>query len=155
MMLYNNISIDFRAVSSLIRISLLKQNILAEISYRLKDPYSILRKMILKNVSLKDLADLIAFRIVVATEKDCYKALGVVSDTFKIVPGSFKDFIMRPKSNSYQSLHTVITHPTGHNIELQIRSRKMHLNAEIGEASHIKYKNKLNVELYLVQLLPV
>jgi (p)ppGpp synthase/HD superfamily hydrolase len=126
----------------MIKISLLKQGIIAEISYRLKDPYSALKKMILKNTSIKDLTDLIAFRIIVATEEDCYKALKVVYNIFDVVPKSFKDFITKPKSNGYQSLHTIIIAQTGCNIELQIRSRRMHVNAEFGEASHIKYKNE-------------
>jgi (p)ppGpp synthase/HD superfamily hydrolase len=146
-MLHENISVDFSIPFFLLKASLLENNIIAKVSYRLKDPYATLKKMILKNISIQDLTDLIVFRVIVDTIEDCYKVLDVVHSTFATISESFKDFIIRPKSNSYQSLNIAIIDSTGQNIELQIRSRKMHVNAEFGSASYAKYKNKMDDSL--------
>jgi (p)ppGpp synthase/HD superfamily hydrolase len=146
-MLHKNISVDFSIPFFLLKVSLLENNIIAKVSYRLKDPYATLKKMILKNTSVQDLTDLIVFRVIVDTIEDCYKVLNVVYSTFVTISESFKDFIIRPKSNSYQSLHIVIIDSTVQNIELQIRSRKMHVNAEFGAASYAKYKNNMDIKI--------
>ncbi len=112
----------------------------AEIHGRHKTPYSTWMKMKQKNVGLDQLADIIAFRIIVDTVDDCYKALGVVHGKYQMVPDNFQDFISIPKSNGYQSLHTVVIGPLKEKIEIQIRTKDMHEIAELGVAAHWGYK---------------
>ena len=134
---------DLHKIFDTIHNYLLESAIAAEISYRVKDPYSILKKMMRKSLNVEELVDIVAFRIIVHSKDDCYKALDVVHNICKTIPEKFKDFIIEPKSNGYQSLHTVIVVGlTERNIELQIRSRQMHDRAELGEANHHKYKNE-------------
>jgi GTP diphosphokinase / guanosine-3',5'-bis(diphosphate) 3'-diphosphatase len=112
----------------------------ARISGREKGLYSIYRKMQEKRHSFKDLVDVFAVRIVVADIDTCYRALGVVHNLYKPVPGRFKDYIAIPKSNGYQSLHTVLFGPHGSPIEVQIRSTEMDRVAQSGIAAHWQYK---------------
>ncbi len=107
---------------------------------REKTPYSIWRKTQRKNVSFEQIADIIAFRVVVDTIEDCYRALGVIHGTYPVVPGRFKDFISTPKPNGYQSIHTGVIGPHRQRIEVQIRTREMHEVAELGVAAHWRYK---------------
>jgi GTP diphosphokinase / guanosine-3',5'-bis(diphosphate) 3'-diphosphatase len=93
-----------------------------------------------KRHSFKDLVDVFAVRIVVADIDTCYRALGVVHNLYKPVPGRFKDYIAIPKSNGYQSLHTVLFGPHGSPIEVQIRSTEMDRVAQSGIAAHWQYK---------------
>jgi GTP pyrophosphokinase len=108
---------------------------------REKHVYSIYRKMLEKQVSLSELADVYAFRIIVDTVDTCYRVLGAVHNLYRPVPGRFKDYIAIPKANGYQSLHTVLFGPQGLPIEIQIRTREMHRVAEEGIAAHWQYKN--------------
>jgi guanosine-3',5'-bis(diphosphate) 3'-pyrophosphohydrolase len=110
------------------------------ISGRTKRPVSIWRKMQRKNVEYEQLTDIIAFRVVVASLEDCYKALGVIHTKYRMIPGEFDDYISTPKPNGYQSLHTGIIGPNGHRIEIQIRTTQMHDVAELGVAAHWQYK---------------
>lgn len=112
----------------------------AEVNGREKKPYSIWKKMELKNVSFEQLADIVAFRIVVKDVTECYQALGAIHSSFHTVPGRFKDYISTPKSNGYQSLHTSVIGPAKQPIEVQIRTREMHDVAEYGVAAHWSYK---------------
>ena len=132
---------DLRKIFDTIHSHLLENAISAEISYRIKDPCSTLKKMIRKSINVQQLVDIVAFRIIVAEEDDCYKALNVVGNVCTTIPEKFKDFIIEPKSNGYQSLHSVIVVGL-RDIELQIRSKQMHYTAEVGEASHREYKNE-------------
>jgi len=112
-----------------------------EVYGREKHVYSIYRKMLEKKVSLNELADVYAFRIIVDSVDTCYRALGAVHNLYRPVPGRFKDYIAIPKANGYQSLHTVLFGPHGLPIEIQIRTREMHRVAEEGIAAHWHYKD--------------
>src|SRR5438876_6663768 len=112
----------------------------ANITGREKSPYSIWRKMERKNVSFEQLADVMAFRVLVDGLGDCYHALGIIHSAYHVVPGRFKDFISTPKPNNYRSLHTGVIGPERQRIEMQIRTRDMHEIAELGVAAHWTYK---------------
>jgi guanosine-3',5'-bis(diphosphate) 3'-pyrophosphohydrolase len=112
----------------------------AEVSGREKRPYSIWSKMQRKRVGFEQLADIMAFRIVVENREDCYRALGVLHGAYPVVPGRFKDYISTPKRNGYSSLHTCVIGPKRNRIEIQIRTREMHEIAEWGVAAHWAYK---------------
>lgn len=107
---------------------------------REKHLFSIYQKMRSKGLSFKEVADVFAFRIVVDKVDTCYRALGVVHNLYKPVPGRFKDYIAIPKANGYQSLHTILFSPYGIPIEVQIRSEDMQRVAEAGIAAHWQYK---------------
>ncbi len=112
----------------------------AAISGREKTPYSIWRKMQHKEVAFEQLADIMAFRVVVGTVEDCYRTLGVAHSAYPVVPDRFKDYISTPKPNGYRSLHTGVFGPERQRIELQIRTTEMHDIAEHGVAAHWNYK---------------
>src|SRR5579864_7769318 len=114
----------------------------ANISGREKSPYSIWRKMQRKNVSFEQLADVMAFRVLVNEVGDCYHALGLIHSAYHVVPGRFKDFISTPKPNNYRSLHTGVIGPERQRIEMQIRTGDMHEVAELGVAAHWIYKQQ-------------
>jgi len=121
---------------------LLNQNkINAQIFGREKTPFSIWRKVQKKRVSLEQITDIMGFRIILDNIEDCYKALGIFHSKWHCIPGKFKDYISSPKINKYQSLHTAIIGPNKRPIEIQIRTMPMHEFAEIGVASHWKYKS--------------
>jgi GTP pyrophosphokinase len=112
----------------------------AEVSGREKKPYAIWRKMANKQISLEQLSDIYAFRVITKSIDDCYRVLGVAHTTWRTVPGRFKDYISTPKQNNYQSIHTTIVGPRHQRVELQIRTRVMHDIAEYGVAAHAVYK---------------
>ncbi|OUV04140.1 MAG: hypothetical protein CBC42_00085 [Betaproteobacteria bacterium TMED82] len=107
---------------------------------REKTLYSIYLKMKEKKLSFAEVLDLYGFRIIVRNLNDCYIALGAVHSLYKPLPGRFKDYIALPKSNGYQSLHTVVVSAFGTPLELQIRTEKMHNFSEAGIAAHWRYK---------------
>ncbi|MES1180073.1 MAG: HD domain-containing protein, partial [Hyphomicrobium sp.] len=111
-----------------------------EVSGREKKPFAIWRKMANKQISLEQLSDIYAFRVIVGSIDDCYRALGVAHTTWRTVPGRFKDYISTPKQNNYQSIHTTVVGPRHQRVELQIRTRAMHDVAEYGVAAHAAYK---------------
>jgi GTP pyrophosphokinase len=115
-------------------------NINAEVSGRPKHIYSIWRKMQKKNLAFDELFDVRAVRIIADKLQDCYAALGVVHTQFKHLPSEFDDYVANPKPNGYQSIHTVILGPEGKTIEIQIRTKQMHEESELGVAAHWKYK---------------
>ncbi|NRB11200.1 MAG: bifunctional (p)ppGpp synthetase/guanosine-3',5'-bis(diphosphate) 3'-pyrophosphohydrolase [Rickettsiaceae bacterium] len=123
-----------------IQSKLQENNIKATVYGRRKTPYSTWMKMKQKNVGIDQLSDIIAFRIIVEKVEECYQALGVIHRVYKMVPGNFQDFISIPKSNGYQSLHTVVIGPLLQKIEIQIRTIQMHNIAELGVAAHWRYK---------------
>ncbi len=112
----------------------------AQVSGREKTPYSIWRKMQTKNVSFEQLADIMAFRIIVADVAQCYQALGLLHGKYQVLPQRFKDYISVPKPNGYRSLHTGVIGPLGQRIEIQIRTEEMQDQAERGVAAHWIYK---------------
>jgi len=117
------------------------QGIEAEITGRLKELPSIHAKMESQGVDLDQIHDVIAFRVIVEGDTaTCYRVLGVAHNLWRPVPGRFKDYIALPKANGYQSLHTTVIGPHGERMEVQIRTREMHQNAEFGIAAHWKYK---------------
>ncbi len=120
--------------------TLTESGITAEVSGREKTPHSIWRKMQRKNVAFEQLSDIMAFRIIVGTVDDCYRALGVIHNTYRVVPGRFKDYVSIPKPNGYRSIHTGVIGPENQRIEIQIRTREMHEIAELGVAAHWLYK---------------
>ena len=120
--------------------TLLKNGIEADISGREKSPYSIWRKTQTRDVSFEQLCDIMAFRILVESQEQCYHALGIIHAAYRVIPGRFKDYISIPKSNGYRSLHTGILGPQRHRIEIQIKTHDMHDVADRGVAAHWQYK---------------
>ncbi len=117
-----------------------KENIKADVIGRPKHIYSIYKKMQKKRLSFEQLFDIRALRIIADRLQDCYAALGTVHANYRHIPAEFDDYIATPKPNGYQSIHTVIIGPEGKSIEIQIRTNKMHQDAELGVAAHWKYK---------------
>ena len=116
----------------------------ADVAGREKRPFSIWRKMQERHIPFEQLSDVIAFRVIVDKPDDCYRALGVIHQRWPMVPGRFKDFISTPKRNGYRSLHTTIIHGEQMRVEIQIRTRGMHEQAEMGLAAHWAYKQDEN-----------
>ena len=128
------------AIKRLIEKKLKEAKINAEIYGRAKHIYSIYRKTIVRGYKLEDMRDLVALRIIVNSIEECYLVLRVVHNIFSPVPGRITDYIAMPKPNGYQSLHTNVMTNDGNTIEFQIRTHKMHEDAESGLAAHFSYK---------------
>jgi len=107
---------------------------------RIKRLFSIHQKLKRQKIDLEQVYDLVALRIITASVRDCYAALGIIHQTWAPVPGRIKDFIAMPRPNGYQSLHTSVVSERGFPFEVQIRSAEMHRIAEEGIAAHWKYK---------------
>ncbi len=127
-------------IASGMKLVLAQKGIDAEVTGREKRPYSIWRKMQGRQMSFEALPDVMAFRIIVDDEAECYRALGVIHGRWPTVIGRFKDFISTPKRNGYKSIHTTVLHGENSRIEVQIRTRRMHEEAENGLAAHWAYK---------------
>lgn len=123
-----------------------KAGIDAEIFGRAKKPYSIWRKMQAKDQGFSRLSDIYGFRIITASENDCYRVLGAIHQRWRAVPGRFKDYISQPKSNGYRSIHTTVSGRDGRRVEVQIRTRQMHDVAETGVAAHWSYRDGVRGE---------
>jgi len=127
-------------VSRIIQRKVSENNITAQVHGRLKNISSIYKKMEVQGIELEQVHDLIAFRIIASTVRDCYEILGLIHSLWKPVPGRIKDFIAMPKANMYQSLHSTVIGPYGERVEIQIRTEEMHRVAEEGVAAHWRYK---------------
>ena len=114
----------------------------ARVFGREKQPYSIWRKLQRKSLSFNQLSDIYAFRVIVDSEEECYRALGVIHRSWPSLPDRFKDFISTPKRNNYRSLHTTVVGPRGMRIEMQILTDDMDRVAEDGVAAHWRYKDR-------------
>ena len=132
---------DFiQPITALLLQMLKEKGINAHIKGREKTPYSIWRNMESKHVDFDQMTDIVAFRMIVDTIEDCYKALGAIHSTYAAIPGFFKDFVSLPKANNYRSIHTVIIGPLQRRIEIQIRTHEMDEICEYGVAAHWQYK---------------
>jgi GTP pyrophosphokinase len=129
-------------IGSALRARLAEAGIAAEVYGREKRAFSIWRKIETKRISLEQLSDIYAFRIIAKSVDDCYRALGLAHSSWQTVPGRFKDYISTPKQNGYQSIHTTIFGPRNQRVELQIRTADMHEIADYGVAAHALYKDK-------------
>ncbi|RPD98955.1 GTP diphosphokinase [Candidatus Pantoea deserta] len=123
-----------------LRKEMVKEGVRAEVYGRPKHIYSIWRKMQKKSLAFDELFDVRAVRIVAERLQDCYGALGIVHTLYRHLPAEFDDYVANPKPNGYQSIHTVVLGPKGKTVEIQIRTRQMHEDAELGVAAHWKYK---------------
>lgn len=135
------------SLAQTLRAKLRDAGIKADVYSREKRPYSIWRKMASKNVSFDEVADIYAFRVIVENLEDCYRTLGVIHTTWRMIPSEFDDYISASKPNNYRSIHTAVIGPPRpdggrQRIEIQIRTREMHETAERGVAAHWQYKDK-------------
>lgn len=127
-----------------IKILLKTNGIEADVSGRPKHIYSIYKKMARKHLRFDQLFDIRAMRIIVDSVERCYEVLSLVHENFTVLGKEYDDYIAHPKPNGYQSLHTVVTDPSGKPVEIQIRTRAMHEFAELGVAAHWRYKETGN-----------
>jgi RelA/SpoT family (p)ppGpp synthetase len=141
---------DVVALAQTLREALREAGIEAEVTSREKRAFSIWKKMQRKQSLFEELADIYAFRVIVPTTADCYRALGVIHQHFPMIPGEFDDYVSTPKPNNYQSIHTAVLATgkgagkdvaAGQRVEVQIRSERMHATAERGIAAHWRYKD--------------
>ena len=122
------------------RTKLKEAGIQARVESRIKRLYSIQQKLVSQKIPVDQVYDLLAVRVICNTVTECYAVLGLLHAQWRPVPGRIKDFIAMPRPNLYQSLHTTLIAPGGHQFEVQIRTEEMHRIAEEGIAAHWKYK---------------
>jgi len=128
------------AIALAIKQALAEAGLRVEVSGREKHPYSIWKKMAERHVTFEQITDIMAFRVLTESADDCYKALGILHQTWQMIPGRFKDYLSTPKSNGYRSLHTALIYENSMRVEVQIRTREMHRTNEFGLAAHWAYK---------------
>jgi GTP diphosphokinase / guanosine-3',5'-bis(diphosphate) 3'-diphosphatase len=128
-------------VVKILQQKLVENGVDARVDSRIKRLYSIHQKLLRQRITVDQVYDLLAVRIITTSVKDCYTALGAIHQMWRPVPGRIKDFIAMPRPNLYQSLHTTVITEDGHQFEVQIRTEEMHRMAEEGIAAHWKYKD--------------
>ncbi len=136
----NNVDNIIESIEDELLLTLKKHGLEVEVHGREKKPYSIWVKLIKKQLSFDQLSDIVAFRVITNTINDCYMALSVIHQTYHAVPGLFVDHISSAKINNYRSIHTTIFGPYKQKVEIQIRTKDMHADAEYGIAAHWRYK---------------
>jgi len=129
------------------------------IDYRLKTIYSLYHKLKIKDWNIEEIYDISALRIIVSDIGECYKILGIIHGIWRPLPGKIKDYISFPKPNNYRALHTTVFTGYGNVVEIQIKTKEMHQDAEYGIASHLLYKKKIEKReidnfLWIKRLLP-
>jgi GTP pyrophosphokinase len=129
------------SVERVLREKLDEASITAKVESRIKRLYSIHKKLLKQRISVDQVYDLYAMRVITKSVQDCYAVLGIVHNLWRPVPGRIKDFIAMPRPNLYQSLHTSVITEEGVSFEIQIRTEEMHRMAEEGIAAHWKYKD--------------
>ncbi len=129
-----------RGVEDTLAEQLRENGIEARVEWRIKRLYSIFQKIERAKVSFDQVYDLLAVRVITQDVASCYAVFGLIHTLWRPVPGRIKDFIAMPRANRYQSLHTTVMSPSGHQFEVQIRTEEMHRIAEEGIAAHWKYK---------------
>ena len=127
-------------IAERLRRALADGGIQATVQGRAKRPYSIWRKLKDKQLNFEALSDIFGFRVIVKTEEDTYRALGVLHTHWHMIPERFKDFVSNPKLNGYRSVHTTVIGPEQQRVEVQIRTEQMHDVAERGVAAHWRYR---------------
>ncbi len=128
-------------VEALLKEKLAENKIKARVEWRIKRLFSINQKILKSKISVDQVYDLLALRVITANVQDCYAVFGLIHSIWRPVPGRIKDFIAMPRPNLYQSLHTTVMGEGGHQFEVQIRTEDMHRIAEEGIAAHWKYKD--------------
>ena len=140
----------FQEIIPLLRKELAKKNIkVIEIHYRTKHYYSLYKKLLKYDMDWHKIYDLIALRVIVPDIESCYAALGIIHKKWRPLIGRIKDYIAIPKPNGYKSLHTTVLCPKGKIVEIQIRTPKMHEEAEYGIAAHWYYSENKNLKSYI------
>ena len=133
---------DFlRGIDALLHEKLREHSIKARVDWRIKRLYSIYQKLQRQRITVDQVYDLLAVRVITHSVQDCYAVFGLIHSLWRPVPGRIKDFIAMPRPNLYQSLHTTVMGEGGHQFEVQIRTEEMHRVAEEGIAAHWKYKS--------------
>ncbi|HET9087303.1 MAG TPA: bifunctional (p)ppGpp synthetase/guanosine-3',5'-bis(diphosphate) 3'-pyrophosphohydrolase [Acidobacteriaceae bacterium] len=130
-----------RNIDATLKHHLAEHNIQARIDWRIKRLYSIYQKLQHQRITVDQVYDLLAVRVITQTVQDCYAIFGLIHSIWRPIPGRIKDFIAMPRPNLYQSLHTTVMAEGGHQFEVQIRTEDMHRVAEEGIAAHWKYKS--------------
>jgi GTP pyrophosphokinase len=133
-------------IADQIKRKLAEHGIEAWVYGRAKRAFSIWRKLQNKQLNFEQLSDIFGFRVIVKTPEDCYRALGVLHQTWRMIPDRFKDFISNPKTNGYRSIHTTVMGPEQQRVEVQLRTQEMHDIAERGVAAHWRYREHITGE---------
>lgn len=118
------------------------------VDYRIKTLYSLYHKLLRKDWNIDKIYDISALRIIVPEDADCYQTMGIIHEIWRPLPGRIKDYIAFPKPNGYKALHTTVFTGHGNAVEIQIKTRKMHQEAEYGVASHVSYKENQKKALF-------